>query len=186
MAHHKWNEAYSRLVAFAMAITAVLGVLSLPFAAGGGGTVEVGANVIVGATCSFTVSNTQLLLGGTGGISEGQNTAGTVNVITVTNTGYNPSNILVYGSNPTFGTNSFYVENTIYSYGANSVFSPGTTPTLAGTGNVETRLTGSQVDSLIVVPGTGSSTNSIWFGQAVPTGTVGGTYAWTIDIVSSC
>ena len=78
----------------------------------GGNTDAVTASVTINNYCSFTVSNTAINFGS---MNPGANTITTANDITVTDTGNIGSNILTSGNSWTFGSNSFGVQNTVWS-----------------------------------------------------------------------
>ncbi|MGI0100572.1 MAG: hypothetical protein ACREBH_02535 [Candidatus Micrarchaeaceae archaeon] len=176
------------LVFASMAVFLVLmyaGVLSTYVVFGaGGGTDAVTGKLTVNHYCSFTtnVDAAGITFGGLGGLNPGTNTIGTTNVITVTDTGNLASNILVSGSNWNYNSNSFDVENTVWSATTNTAFSPSSV-----IGSLETNeiyLTVISTDTNI--PVNTLSSNSIFFGVAVPAGQSPGTYTQTINVISSC
>ena len=138
--------------------------------AGVGGTDAVTASVTINNYCTFTVSNTAINFGS---MNPGTTTATTANgVVTVTDTGNVGSNILTSGTTWTFGSNTFGVQNTVWS--------PSSTTAYASA-NV---LTGSAVNTNIIV--TTTATNTIYYGLGIPAGQAPGTYSQTIDVISTC
>ena len=135
----------------------------------GGGTDAVTASVTINNYCSFTVSNSAINFGS---MNPGANTVTTANAITVTDTGNIGSNILTSGTTWTFGSNTFGVQNTVWS--------PSSTTAYASA-NV---LTGSAVNTNIIV--TTTATNTIYYGLGIPAGQAPGTYSQTIDVISTC
>lgn len=135
----------------------------------GGNTDAVTASVTINNYCSFTVSNTAINFGS---MNPGANTITTANDITVTDTGNIGSNILTSGNSWTFGSNSFGVQNTVWSASSSTTY------------GAATPLTGSSVDTHIVVAN--SASNSIYYGLGIPAGQAPGTYSQTIDVISSC
>ena len=170
-------------------VFALVGVLTLAvgmyrvFAAGG--TDAVTGTLTVNHYCVFTTNTdvSGITFAGAAGLNPGTNTIGTVNTIAVTDTGNLASNILTSGSNWNYNANTFNVQNTIWSPGANTLFSPGTVASNSAVDN-EVYLTGTTSDTHIPVNTVGA--NSIWYGVAVPAGQAPGTYTQTINVISSC
>ena len=103
----------------------------------------------------------------------------------VTDTGASISNILVSGSNWNFGLGTS-VTNTIWaSTSSNALWNPVASSSKTGTVNIEVMLTGVATDTLLETSN-GVATNTIWWGLSVPALTPGGTFAQTINIISSC
>ena len=120
------------------------------------------------ATCIFTVSNSAIAFGS---MNPGSNIA-TQNAILITNTGNTPSNIIIDGTAWSFGTNSFGVTNTVWSWSSGVPY---------GSANA---LMPSSYDTGVTL--SASSTKNIFFGVGVPAGQAPGTYSQTEDIISSC
>ena len=140
---------------------------------GAGSTDNVSGLLTVARVCVFTTNadSSGITFAGSAGLDPGQNTIGTVNSISVTDTGNLGSNILISASNWVFGTNTFYVTNTIY----NAILQPY---------YVAPYVTGATTDTFI--PVNTAAPNSISFGVAAPVGVPPGTYAQTINIISNC
>ena len=121
-------------------------------------------------TCTFTASNSAINFGT---IDLGGAVA-TQNVITITNSGNSPSNILVSGTDWAYLANSFGVQNTVWYNTYNHAYAS------------STALTGSNVDTKIdVIAG---ATNTVYFGVGIPTSpsVVPATWTQTLSVVSNC
>ncbi len=161
-----------------------LSILCAAFVYAGGGTNGISMSLTVPNSCTFSLnSNTAIAFGS---ISSGTNTIGTSNVIAVTNSGANPSNIFTDGNNWASGGNNFGVANTFFASAVNTLYNP-VANTLGYDGyvaNVEVELSTTQLDTLTQV--TAGATGHIWYGVAVPSGQIGGSYAQTTNVISSC
>lgn len=173
-----WDKKTSKFMVLLLMLYGLATVLSSIVAIGAS---TVTATVTVQNTCNLAPSNTAVAFSVN---TPGTNTIGTVNAITITNTGANPSNILLSGNSWSDGaSHTFDVSNTVYSgIAANSLWSPGTTR--SGTANVETQLSNTPTDALLYTSNTAS--NTIWLGLSIPTGQYGATYTQTITIASNC
>ena len=124
-----------------------------------------------GATCGISLSNTVISFGQ---INPGS-AAATANLIVDTNFGGSASaNILVDGSSWLFGTNSFYVSNTLWA----------STSSGAGVGNPLMLDPGNLVDAGISIGP--SANNNIFFGVLIPPELQVGVYAQNIVIENKC
>jgi hypothetical protein len=193
----QWDKNVSKLMLFVLC-TALISAVLIRFTQSGGGTQTVTGAVSVPNTCTFVTTNAAVNFGTINAGAHTVGTSGAYNVITVVNTGGNPTNILVSGSNWNFNANQFLVTNTIWTSsnslisayaGANSAWNP--IGTVSGTSvvsaNVEIQLTGTSVDTLQTVSNTLS--NTIWFGVNVPALQIGsgsGSYTQTVNIISNC
>lgn len=135
-------------------------------------TVAVTANVATQCFISLSPSTINF-----GAINPGANVP-TANEITDSDIGGNiAANVLVYGGNWIFGSNNFGVSNTLWSPSSLGTYS----------GNA---LTNSLVNTQIVVqaptPTQTTTSNNIYFGLAIPAGTIAGTYSQNIVIENSC
>ena len=136
----------------------------------GGGTDAVTASVTINNYCTFTVSNTAINFGS---MNPGTTTATTANgVVTVTDTGNIGSNILTSGNSWVYNSNSFGVQNTVWSGSSSTAYASATPLTITST------------DTGIVV--TTTAPNTIYYGLGIPAGQAPGTYSQTIDVISSC
>ncbi|MDE1871664.1 MAG: hypothetical protein KGI06_05505 [Candidatus Micrarchaeota archaeon] len=186
----RWGQN-SSIIGLVAVIASLVTALLASFAIGSGGTVTATGYINVRNSCNFAISNTIVYFGT---LDPGTNTIGTgasgVNVITITNTGGNPSNVEISGSNWNYNSNSFSVSNTAWSgIAANSLWSPSASSSKTGTANVEVQLSGSTVDTLLETQNSLTQSNSIWLGAAVPAAQIGSgasTYTQTINVISTC
>ena len=139
------------------------------FASGGGNTNAISATVTVNNYCAFVTSNTAINFGS---MNPGTTTATTANGITVTDTGNIGSNILTSGNSWVYNSNSFGVQNTVWSASSSTAYASATPLTITST------------DTGIIV--TTTATNTIYYGLGIPAGQAPGTYSQTIDVISSC
>ncbi len=119
-------------------------------------------------TCSFTTSNSVINFG----LINPGNVIATQNAILITNTGNTPSNVLLSGNSWAFGTNTFGVTNTVWSWSINVPYI---------TANA---LTSTEYDTEVTLGA--SNSKDIYFGIGIPAGEAPGTYSQTINIISSC
>ncbi|MCW6160443.1 MAG: hypothetical protein LVQ95_05160 [Candidatus Micrarchaeales archaeon] len=137
------------------------------------------ASATVNSVCIMSISNTAIDFGL---VSPTVSTA-TSNIVAIIDTGGNaPANVLVAGGNWIFGSNSFYVANTLWN----------PTSASAGVGNALALYTGltSLVDTFIQVPAPTLSVpttyNNIYFGVGIPGGTPAGIYTQNIVYGYNC
>jgi len=126
---------------------------------------------IISNTCTISLSTTAINFGN---LNPGANIA-TTNAITDSNTGTANAYMYVYGGNWIYSSNtaiSFYVANTVWSNKANTAYSSAT------------RLSNLATNTTILVPA--SSSNTIYFGLAVPGGAPAGAYTQNIVIANQC
>ncbi len=175
-----WNRKTSRFMVLLIMIYGLATMLSSLVAVG---STTVTATVVVKNTCNLSPSNTAVAFSVN---TPGTNTIGTVNAITITNTGANPSNILLSGSTWSDGAgHTFGVSNTVYSgIAANDVWNPGIVA--SSTANVEVQLTTNPSFDTLLYTFNGVETNTIWLGLSIPAAQYGATYTQTITIASSC
>lgn len=174
-----WNNMTSKLAVLIILLYGTATVLTsmITMAA-----TTVTATVVVQNTCNLAPSNTAVAFSIT---TPGTNTIGTVNAITIIDTGANPSNILLSGSSwSDGGSHTFGVSNTIYSgIAANDLWTPGTTP--SATANVEVMFSNTPLDTLLETSN-GVAANTVWLGLSIPASQYGATYTQTITISSNC
>ncbi|MFP3278368.1 MAG: hypothetical protein RXO43_02285, partial [Candidatus Micrarchaeota archaeon] len=126
---------------------------------------------ISSVTCTISLGTTAINFGS---LNPGANVA-TTNAITDSNTGTANAYMYVYGGNWIYSSNtaiSFYVANTVWSNKANTAYSSAT------------RLSNLATNTTILVPA--SSSNTIYFGLAVPGGAPAGAYTQNIVIANQC
>ncbi|MDE1871663.1 MAG: hypothetical protein KGI06_05500 [Candidatus Micrarchaeota archaeon] len=143
------------------------------------------ATVIVPNTCDLVPSNSAVNFNT---ISPGTNSIGTSNAVTITDTGANPSNILLSGTAWSSGAHNFDSGNTVYSaVASNSLWNPGSAKST--TANIETYFPNdngvTQLDTLLYTSN-GATANTIFLGLQIPAAQYGATYTQTIDVISSC
>ena len=154
---------------FALSILSILAFLIGNVFASGGNTNAISATVTVNNYCAFVTSNTAINFGS---MNPGTTTATTANGITVTDTGNIGSNILTSGNSWVYNSNSFGVQNTVWSGSSSTAYASATPLTITST------------DTGIVV--TTTAPNTIYYGLGIPAGQAPGTYSQTIDVISSC
>ena len=172
-----WN-VIAVLAAVLGAIGLIVGTAAYTYAVGTSLTIT--SNVVVPSFCGFTagVSNLDFKT-----MSAGTNTLTMTNSIVFTNTGNTNTNVLVQLTSSTgyvgwngvtTPTQGFAASNTEWSKSAATAWLSGTA------------MTGSGVDTGLVMIATGGTTNTLYFGQAIPLYQGAQTYNTILTTTSSC
>lgn len=163
------------------AVLAVLASLGggIELAGATGTTLTITANAVVPTFCGFTATGTTNL--NFGSIQAGNN-ANTNLGLTFTNTGNQNTNVLVQGASVTgyAGWNGVTTQSQGFAI-ANTKWSLTSLGSYGGT-----VLTSSPVDTGLVIITGSATTNSMYWGLAIPSYTTAQTYNTVITVTSSC